>query len=99
MGWHCCLLCVSYSLVPMEQVMLVLFWWRVSSVACEASLMVVEMAFSLVRGGRLSRWRFVMVLAKRSMRSVGSFSGLDSSASDGQWLNWVRGLYVWEYAR
>ncbi len=55
MGWHCCLLCVSYSLVPIEQVMLCLFWWRVSSVACEASLMVVAMAFFLVRGGRLSR--------------------------------------------
>ena len=87
MGWRCCLLCVSYSLVPIEQVMLCLFWWRVSSVACEASLMVVEMAFSLVSGGRLSRCRLVMVLARRSTLSVGSFSGLDSSASVGQWLN------------
>ncbi len=55
MGWHCCLLIVSYSLVPMEHVMLCLFWWRASSTACEARLMVVEMALSLVRGGRLSR--------------------------------------------
>ena len=87
MGWHCCLLWVSYSLVPIEQVMLSLFWWRASSVACEASLIVVEMAFSLVSGGRLSNCRFVMLLARRSTRSVGSFSGLDSSASVGQWLN------------
>ncbi len=57
------------------------------STACDASLIVVEMAFSLVRGGRLSRCRFVMALAMRSIRSVGSFSGLDSSASVGQWLN------------
>ena len=55
MGLQCCLISVSYSLVPMEQLMLCLFWWRVSSMACEASLMVVEMALSLVRGGKLSR--------------------------------------------
>ena len=55
--------------------------------ACEARLIVVEMALSLVRDGKLSRWRFVMLLARRSTRSVGSLSGLDSSASAGQWLN------------
>ncbi len=55
--------------------------------ACDASRMVVEMALSLVRGGRLSKCRFVMALAMRSTRSVGSFSGLDSRASFGQWLN------------
>ena len=87
MGWHCCRTIVSYSLVPMVHLMLCLFWWRVSSMACEARLIVVEMALSLVRGGRLSKCRFVMVLAMRSTRSVGSFSGLDSSASVGQWLN------------
>ena len=54
---------------------------------CEARLIVVEMSLSLVRGGKLSRWRFVMVLARRSIRSVGSLSGLDYSASVGQWLN------------
>ncbi len=87
MGWHCCLISVSYYLVPIEQLMLCRFWWRVSSMACEASLMVVEMALSLVRDGRLSKCRFVMALARRSTRSVGSFSGLDYSASVGQWLN------------
>ena len=87
MGWHCCLISVSYSLVPMEQLMLCRFLWWMSSMACDASLMVVEMALSLVRGGRLSKCRFVMVLVRRSTRSVGSFSGLDSSASVGQWLN------------
>ncbi len=55
MGWHCCLRNVSYSLVPMEQLMVCLFWWRVSSMACEARLIVVEIALSLVRGGKLSR--------------------------------------------
>ena len=54
---------------------------------CDASRMVVVMALSLVRGGRLSKCRFVMALAMRSTRSVGSFSGMDSSASFGQWLN------------
>ncbi len=87
MGWLCCLNSVSYSLVPMEQLMLCRSWWRVSYLACEASLMVVEMALSLVRGGGLSKCRFVMALARRSTRSVCSFSGLDSSASVGQWLN------------
>ena len=84
MGWHCCLISVSYSLVPMGQLMLCRFLWRMSSMACDASRMVVEMALSLVSGGRLSRCRFVMVLAMRSTRSVGSFRGLDSRASFGQ---------------
>ena len=61
--------------------------------------MVVAMALSHVRGGRISRWRFVMVLARRSTLSVGSLSGLDSSASIGQWLNCVRIRCVWEKAR
>ncbi len=84
MGWHCCRINVSYFLVPMEQVILCRLWWRMSSMACDASLMVVEMALSLVSGGRLSRCRFVMVLAMRSTRSVGSFRELDSRASFGQ---------------
>jgi hypothetical protein len=46
--------------------------------------MDVKMALSLVRGGRLSRCRVVMVLARRSTRSVGSLSGLDYRASVGQ---------------
>ncbi len=58
--------------------------------------MDVEMALSLVRGGRLSKCRFVMVLARRSTLSVGSLSGLASNASLGQWLNWVRRRWVWE---
>ncbi len=87
MGWHRCFISVSYSLVPMEQVMSCRFWWRVSSMACEAGLLVVDMTLSLVRSGRLSKCRFVMALARRSTRSVGSFSELDSSASVGQWLN------------
>jgi hypothetical protein len=64
--------------------------------ACEASCMDVAMALSLIRGGRLSRCRFVMVLARRSTRSVGSFSGLNSSASVGQWLNCDMIRCVWE---
>ena len=83
MGWQCCLTSVSYSLVPMVHWMVFRFWWRVSYVACEAKRMDVAMALSLMRGGRLSRRRFVMVLARRSTRSVGSLRGLDSSASVG----------------
>ena len=41
-------------------------------------------------GGRLSISRSFMVLARRSMWSVGSLSGLDPRASVGQWLNCVR---------
>jgi hypothetical protein len=67
--------------------------------ACEASRMDVAISCSFIRGGRLSRCRFFMVLARRSTRSVGSLSGLDSKASVGQWLNCVRSLWVWEYVR
>ena len=84
MGWHCCLIRVSYSLGPKVHWMLCRFWCRVSSMACEASRMDVAMALSLTRGGRLSRCRLVMVLAKRSTRRVGSFSGLASSAFVGR---------------
>ena len=58
--------------------------------------MDVAMALSLIRGGRLSRCRFVMVLARRSTLSDGSLSGLDSRASFGQWLNCDRRRWVWE---
>ncbi len=61
--------------------------------------MVVEMALSLVRGGRLSKCRFVMALARRSTLSVGNLSALDYSASVGQWLNYNRRRWVWEWAR
>ena len=84
MGWHCCRTIVSYSLVPMVHWMVCRFWCRLSSMSCEASLMDVAIALSLVRGGRLSRDRFVMVLARRSTLSVGSLRGLDSRASFGQ---------------
>ena len=46
--------------------------------------MDVAIALSLVRGGRFSRDRFVIVLASRSTLSVGSLRGLDSRASFGQ---------------
>ncbi len=52
--------------------------------ACEACLIDVAIALSLVRGGRLSRDRFGIVLARRSTLSVGSLSGLDYRASFGQ---------------
>ena len=67
--------------------------------ACEASHMDVAIALSLVRGERLSRDRFVIVLARRSTLSAGSLSGLDSRASFGQWLNCDRRRWVWEHAR
>ena len=39
-----------------------------------------------------------MRLASLSMRSVGSFSGLDSSTSLGQWLNCDRRRWTWAWA-
>ncbi len=39
--------------------------------------MVVAIALLHVRGGRFSMCRFVMVLAMRSTRSVGTLSGLN----------------------
>ena len=99
MGRHCCLTRLSYSFEPMALWMVCRFWCRLSSMACEACLMDVAIALSLVRGGRLSRDRFVIVLARRSTLSVGSLSGLDSRASFGQWLNCDRRRCVWEYAR
>ena len=84
MGLQCCLISVSYSLVPMVHCMVFRFLCRVSSVACEAVRMVVAMVLLHVSGGRFSRCRFVMVLAMRSTRSVGNLSWLDSSASVGQ---------------
>ena len=96
MGLHCCLISVSYSFVPMVHWMVCLFLWRVSSVACDAIRMVVAMALSHVRDGRLSRCRFVIVLAMRITLSVGNLCGLDSSASVGHWLNCFRIRRVWE---
>ena len=84
MGRHCCLTRLSYSFELMARWMVCRFWCRLSSMACEACLMVVAIALSLVRGGRFSRDRFVIVLARRSTRSVGSLRGLDSRASFGQ---------------
>ena len=99
MGRHCCLTSLSYSFEPMVPWMVCRFWCWLSSMACEACLMDVAIALSLVRGGRFSRDRFVIVLARRSTLSVGSLSGLDSRASFGQWLNCDRRRWVWEYAR
>ena len=75
MGRHCCLTSLSYSFEPMVPWMVCRFWCRLSSMACEACLMDAAIALSLVRGGRLSRDRFVIVLARRSTLSVGSLSG------------------------
>ncbi len=84
MGRQCCLTSLSYSFEPMVPWMVCRFWCRCSSMACEACLMDVAIALSRIRGGRLSRDRFVIVLARRSTLSVGSLSGLDSRASFGQ---------------
>ncbi len=96
MGLHFCLTSVSYSLVPMVHRMVCHFLWRVSSVACEATRMDVAMALSHVRGGRLSRCRLVMVLARQITWRVGNLSGLNYSTSVSQWLNCVRIRCVWE---
>ncbi len=64
--------------------------------ACEAIRMDSTMSLSRMSGGRLSRCKFVLVLASQSTRSVGILSGLNYSASVGQWLNCVRIRCMWE---
>ena len=76
-----------------------LFSIRVSSTARDAALKLSAMSLLWSSGGRLSSTSPRMLLARRSMRSVGSLSGLDSKASVGQWLNCVRMRMVWECAR
>jgi hypothetical protein len=84
MGLHCCRTIVSCSFVPICPCIETRLAWRVLSTSVEASLMLVMMALSWRRGGRPSNSSPGMRLASLRIRSVGNFSGLDSSASRGQ---------------
>ena len=87
MGLHCCRTILSCSFVPICPCIEARLVWRMLSTSIETSLMLVVMSLSWWRGGRPSNSRPGMWLASLRMRSVGSLSGLDSSASHGQWLN------------
>ena len=99
MGLHCCRTRVLYSLVPIVHRIVYRLSLRVSSTACETVLMLTTISLWTWSGGIFSSSRLFILLARRSMRSVGSFSRLDSRASIGQWLNWVRMRCVWHRAR
>ncbi len=99
MGLLSCRTILSYSFVFMIHWMLCLFCRRVVSVACDAARSEVAMEFSRVNGGRFSSCRFGIVLAMRRILRVSSLRGLDSIASVGHWLNFVRMRCVWEWAR
>ncbi len=97
-GLHCFRTILSCSFVPTCPLIETRLAWRVLSTSVDASLMLVVMALSWRRGGRPSNYSHGMRLASLRMRSVGSFSGLDSSASLGQWLNCVRRRWIWAWA-
>ena len=98
MGLHCCRIILSCSLVPMLPCIEARCACRMLSAFVNASRVLVVMALSWQRGGRPSNSSPGMRLASLSMRSVGSFSGLDSSASLGQWLNCDRRRWTWAWA-
>ncbi len=95
MGVHCCRTILSCSFVPMCPCIETRLAWRVLPTSVDASLMLVVMALYWLRGGRPSNSSPVTRLASLRMRSVGRFSGLDSSASLGQWLNCDRRRWTW----
>ena len=84
MGLHCCRTILICSFVPIVPCIEAHWAWRMLSTRVDASLILVEMALSWRRGGRPSNYSPGMRLASLRMRSVGSFRGLDSSASLGQ---------------
>ena len=99
MGLHCFRTSVPTYLVPIVPCSVCRFSIRVSSTACDDVLRLAAISLLWTSGGRLSSYRYLVVLARRSMRSVGSLSGLDSRASVGKWSNCVRMRRVWEWAR
>ena len=72
---------------------------RASSTACDAARRLVAISLLSSSGGRFSGSSPLMELTRRRIRSVSSFSGLDSKASVRQRLNWVRMRRAWEWAR
>ena len=72
-GLQWCLTSLSYSLVPGCPWSVLLFSCLVWSMVCAADRMLVAMSLSWCRLGRFSNSNPGMVLARRRMRSVGSF--------------------------
>ena len=99
MGLHCFRTSVPTYLVPIVPCSVCRFSIRASSTACDIARRLAAIALLWSSGGRLSSYRSLTVLARRSMRSVGSLSGLDSRASVSPWLNCVRTRRVWEWVR
>ena len=99
MGLHyCCRAILSSSFVPICPCIEARLVWRNLSTSIEAFLMLVVMSLSWWRGARPSNSSPGMWLASLRMRSVGSLSDLDSSASHGQWLNCDRRRWAWACA-
>ena len=57
---------------------------RASSMAFDAARRLVAISLLTGSGGRFSSYSSLMELARRRIRSVGNFSGLDFKASVGQ---------------
>ena len=74
---------LSCSLLPICPCIKTRLIWRVMLTSVDASLLLVVMALSWRRGGRPSYSSHGMWLASLRTRSVGSLSGLYSSASSG----------------
>jgi len=98
MGLHSCRTILSCSFVPICPCIETRLAWRVMSTSIDAFLILVVMALSWWRGGSPSYSSPCMWLASLRMLSVWSLSGLDSSASRGQWLNYDRGRWTWAWA-
>ena len=98
MGLHCCRIILSSSFEPSCPCMEARLVCRILSTSVEASLMLVAISFSRRRGGRPSNSSPGMLLASRKMRSLGSLRGLDSNASNGQWLYCDRSRWAWACA-
>ena len=98
MGWHSCRTILSCSFVPICPCIETRLAWHVLSTSVDASLMLLVMALLWRRGGRPSYSSPGIWLASLRMRSEGSLSGLDSSASRGEWLNCDGRWWTWAWA-
>jgi hypothetical protein len=97
-GLHCFRTVLSCSFMPICSCSVVRLSWRVLSTAFYYSWMLVVISLSRQRDCRRSNSNPSKVLASLRMRSVGCLRGLDSSASCGQWLNYVRRRWTWAWA-
>ena len=84
MGLYCWRISVSNSLVPIGHWSEWRFSMRASSAAFDAARWLVAISLSSRSGGRFLSSSLLMELARRRIRSVDNFSGLDSKASVSQ---------------